>query len=165
MGVLRLVFFILMFTCHLICHPCLFTDLIHLSCLVLYLVSLLPQYDLHQPCTSCMARGAMIRSVSYETHIRVMWLWRGNKVCSLVLKGPISSTASTTKDAMILFKPNDHIVKDNATHDPVGHVLKVIFTLDWVPKLSKRLEATFKSSKCVFHPYTDLIRINIYKWM
>jgi hypothetical protein len=63
----------------------------------------------------------MIQYVSYETYIRVVWLWRRDKVSSLIVKGPIISTANT-EDTIILFKLNDHVVKDNATHDTVGCV-------------------------------------------
>jgi hypothetical protein len=50
-------------------------------------------------------------------------------------------------------------MKDDATHHPVGMELKLVIILQWVSKLPKRLEAAFESSKCVFHPNTDLKKI------
>jgi hypothetical protein len=106
---------------------------------------------------SHMARGAKIRVVTYKAYLRVFLLRGRDKVSSLNPKGPSRSTTFTTSNITVFFKSNNHVMENDATHHPVGMVLKLVIILQWVSKLPKRLEAAFKSSKCMFHPNTNLI--------
>lgn len=80
-----------------------------------------------------------------------------DKVSSLNFKGSSRSTTFTTSNVTVFFKSNNHVMENDATHHPVGMVLKLVIILQWVSKLPKRLEAAFESSKCMFHPNTNLI--------
>jgi hypothetical protein len=71
----------------------------------------------------------------------------------------VRSTTFTIK-AIVFFKVNDYVMKDDATHHPVEMELKLVIILQWVPKLLERLEAAFESSKCVFHLNMNLKILN-----
>ena len=58
--------------------------------------------------------------------------------------------------AMVSFESDDHVVQDDATHNPMDSNLKLSFCVNIEAKLSEGLKPSLKSSKCMLNVYTNL---------